>query len=151
MRTLNEKEEQDLNEALEMSGTTTISALRDYVQESAKPPDLKFDHPNLIEGGMPAPAGKLRTPFVFIVNLFIKKSIERGGLDDMIRFISKKILAFNLAPYMNVSPRTAESRIDQLVALGWFKSQFGNISNPIETWSSAKESGAPHPGITKVW
>jgi len=150
MRTLDDAEEQALNETMELSGSKSIASLRDFVKEHSVDCNVEFIDDRLSEAGMPAPGGKLRDPFVHIVNTFIKLSRKRGIYPEMISFVSKKVLSMHLGEYMNLSPKTAESRIDQLVAIGWLDSIYANIQNPVATWYNAKTGGINHPGIVTI-
>ena len=144
---ISEDEATLIEEALELAGVSTIRGLLNFVKEHSNEGAITFTEPLLLDLKMPAPKGKLHDVFVLTVNEFIRYAKEAGTYPSLPSYVGKKRLSFIISEHIQVNPRIASTKIDQLVATGWLETKYGNIQNPVKTWWQAKENKRPHPGI----
>jgi hypothetical protein len=148
MRTLTESEEQLIGECMRLAGVRDLEELRDFCKKNTDGVELRLNiEDERIRNVMPVPEGRNREVFVRVVNIFLAHSRETGNYPKMTQSMSRKMLSYKVAEASGVSFRTAKGRIDQLVAVGWLKNNYGNITNPVQHWYECRTEGLAHPGI----
>ena len=146
-RTLTGADETTLEDIFELVGKRTLEDVYAFVKEHVDEGSITFSDPTLRTLNMPAPKGKQHDAFVLIVNEFFRLAKESKIYPELPSYIGRRKLSHVVSEFTQVSVRIAQMKVDQLVAVGWLESKYGNIQNPVALWWRALQNGRPHPGI----